>query len=427
MSEFDVVVVGARVAGATLAIRLAMGGLTVALVDKADPATPPEVPSCPIMYASAVELFDEIGFVESKYQHAATRVHKGVVGFEGYFQATIPVPKLFGRDYLYGFDRGKFDGALWDHVATVPGVTRLAGFTVQELIRDDADRVVGVTGRDKHRASQQLTARLAVVGADGRHSLIARKAGARVIEDRSIKTSTIHFAEWENVAPATPDGEPALQIVSTGRGVNVLFFPSSPGRIHVATQVRSDRANVDGDADAYYARHLESLATVRQRLAGARQISPVRGVRKIANRYREVGGPGWLLVGDALHHKDPVDGQGIHDALVEGRELSALLIALHKKQLGWSELLLRYQHEVTVATRAMFEATMKRLERDFYADPPPLLIRTLLRWALQDPEYQRRFLMFLARAIPPHRFRTPRLMAGVIARGLARDARALWS
>ncbi|HEY3806369.1 MAG TPA: FAD-dependent monooxygenase [Kofleriaceae bacterium] len=427
MPVFDVVVVGARVAGASLAIRLAQGGLSVALVDKADPSSAPEVPSCPIMYASAVELFDEIGFVEDKYQHAATRIRKGVVGFEGYFQATIPVPKLYGRDYLYGFDRGKFDGALWDHVATVPGITRRAGFTVQDLVRDDADRVVGVLGRDKHGEPERLEARLAVIGADGRHSLIARKAGARVLDDRSVKTSTIHFAEWENVAPGTPDGEPVLQIVSTGRGINVLFFPSSPGRIHVATQVRSDRADIDGDADAYYARHLDSLATVRQRLAGARQIGPVRGVRKIANRYREVGGAGWLLVGDALHHKDPVDGQGIHDALVEGRELAALLIKLHRRQLTWSELLLRYQHAVTAATHAMFEATMKRLERDFYVDPPPLLIRTLLRWALQDPEYQRRFLMFLARAIPPDRFRTPRLMAGVIARGLARDARALLS
>jgi hypothetical protein len=71
----------------------------------------------------------------------------------------------------------------------------------------------------------------------------------------------------------------------------------------------------------------------------------------------------------------------------------------------------------------MFQSTMKRLVRDLYSDPPPLMIWTLLRWALEDPEYQRRFLLFLTRTIPPERFRTPSLMATVTVRGMLRDLR----
>ena len=423
--EYDVIIVGARPAGASLAARLGAQGITVLLVDKARFPSLPEVPSCPIMYASSMALFDEIGFDESKYVQATTRVHKGIVAFEGYFQATLDVPRVQGRDYLYGFDRAKFDNLLWEHLAAFPSVTRRSGFTVHDVTRDERGRVTGIEGSPEGEPRQRVTARIAVVGADGRHSLIARKVGARVVEEQAEHTSTIHFAEWEGLQPATPDGTPALHIVSTGRGWNVLFFPSSQGRVNIATHVRSDRAKVDGDPAEYYLGKLRELPSVQKRLSGARQVGPILGVRKIANRYRQAGGPGWVLVGDALHHKDPIDGQGFHDVLVEAKLLAALLVEHRAERLGWQTLLSRYRGEVWNATHAMFESTMERLARDLYQDPPPAKIKTLLRWALTDRQYQQRFLLFLTRAIEPHEFRTPRLMAGVIARGLARDARRL--
>jgi flavin-dependent dehydrogenase len=418
---FDVIIVGGRPAGASLACRLAQRGLSVLVVDKASFPSPPEVPCCPIMYSSAVELLDEIGFDESKYAAAATRIHRGVVGFEHYFQVTIQVPMTRGRDYLYGFDRAAFDGALWDHMQSFPGVTARPGFAFGELLRDAGGRVCGIEGGVHGRPREQLRARLAVVGADGRHSLVARRAGAATVEEQVQHTSTIHFAEWDDVAPVGDDGEPALHIVSTGRGKNVLFFPSSHGRISVATHVRSDRANVAGDAEAYYAAQLSGLPTVQRRLARARRVGPLLGVRKIANRYREVGGPGWILVGDALHHKDPIDGQGVCDALMSARDLAALLGELHEGRIPWQTMLARYRSRVMAETYSRYQSTMKRLARDLYSDPPPWMIRTVVRWTLEDPEYQRRFLLFLTRCIAPSEFRTPRLMLGSLARGASKD------
>ena len=419
--RYDVVIVGGRPAGASLACRLGARGLSVLVVDKAEFPSLPEVPSCPIMYSSAMALLDEIGFSEAKYRHAATRIHSGIVGFEGVFHARLRVPLTHGRDYLYGFDRRAFDAALWDHAGTMSSVTRRAGFAVRDLLRDGTGRVTGVEGK----RGERIHARLAVVGADGRHSLVARRANARVVEERNTFTSTIHFAQWESVAPATDDGEPVLQIVSTGRGRNVLFFPSAEGRINVATHARSDRVQTGGDAQAYYLAQLGSLATVQRRIAGAHQIGPLLGVRRIANRYLEAGGPGWVLVGDALHHKDPVDGQGIYDALVEARHLAHLIEDHAQGRIGWDDLIARYHRATLTATHRMFEATMERLKRDLYTDLPPLVIKTLARWSLQDPEYQRRFLLVLSRAMPPDGWRTPAFMARVAARGLLRDLRAL--
>jgi 2-polyprenyl-6-methoxyphenol hydroxylase-like FAD-dependent oxidoreductase len=425
-TEYDVVIVGGRPAGASLAARLGARGLSVLVVDKAQFPSHPEVPSCPLMYSGAMEMLDEIGLHEETYQSAATRIHAVMVSFEGHFQATLPIPMTRGRDYLYGFDRARFDHLLWDHLARFPSVTRRSGFAVSGLVRDADGRVTGIEGASKGGGRERIGARVAVVGADGRHSLVARLAGARVVEDQAAHTSTIHFAEWEGLAPATPDGAPVIQVVSTGRGSNVLFFPSCDGHVMVGTHVRTDRVVVGGNAQSYYLGRLRSLATVRGRIEGARQVGPLFGIRRIANRYREHGGAGWVLVGDALHHKDPLDGQGIYDALTGARHLAGLLVARHEGRVSWEALLDRYHRAVLAETHGMFATSMERLARDFYSDPPTLMIRTVMRWALQDPEYQRRFLLLLARTIPPEKWRTPSFMAGVIARGVARDLRGLF-
>ncbi len=420
-ATYDVIIVGGRPAGAALAARLGAGGMTVLVVDKASFPSGPEVPSCPILYQKALLLLDEIGFTEDLYAHAITPARSGVLVFSGYFEARLAVPRMFGRDYICGFERAGFDAALWEFLGRFPSVTRRAGFRVDDVTRDASGRVTGIVGGAEGQPQERLEARLCVIGADGRHSMIARKVNAKITADHGERTSTCHFADWVGLAPHADEVGPILQIVTRARGVSVLFFPSANGRITIATHVRSDRADTGGDPQAYYMRHLESFPEVRRRIAGARQVSPLLGVRKIGNRYRESGGPGWLLIGDAVHHKDPVDGQGVYDALVEGKRLASLLLAAHGGALAWSELVPAYTRALMEETGGMFAATMQRLERELYQEPPALLLRTVMRWLIQDPGYHRRFFAFLAREIPPENWLGPGLVAGAVARGILRD------
>ncbi len=424
---YDVIIVGGRPAGASLAARLGARGLSVLLVDKASFPSAPEVPSCPVLYPRAMQLLDEIGFTEDRYAHASTPVGAAALVFEPYFSARLTVPRMFGRDYIRGFDRAGFDAALWDHVGGFAGVTRRAGFRVDDVTRDEHGRVDGIVGAEEGSASERLRARLCVVGADGRHSLVARKVHARVTLDRSERTSTAHFAEWEGLAPYPGADATILQIVTRARGTSVLFFPSAGGRVHVTTHVRSDRVDTGGDPQGYYMRQLGSFAAVRQRLAGARQVGPLLGVRKIANRYREVGGPGWLLVGDAVHHKDPVDGQGVYDALIEAKRLAELLLAAHVGALTWDALVPAYARALEEETGAMFRATMQRLERELYQEPPALLMRTVMRWLIQNPAYHRRFFAFLGREVSPENWLKPGLIVRSALRGVLGDVRGLFA
>lgn len=421
---YDVIIVGGRPAGASLAARLGARGVRVLIVDRADFPSPPSVPSCPVIYASAMRLLEEIGVDEARFAEGAVRVRHLTVEVGDRYCVPFEMIEAHGRDYVYSIDRAPFDHALWEHLARYPSVTRRARFAVVDLLRDEAGRVIGIEGRAEGAPSERIRAGC-VVGADGRFSLVARKAGARITEDYPDRTSTVHFADWEGVAQISSATRPRVIIHATCRGLNVMFFPTASGRTTICTHARSDRADVGGDAEAYYLRTLRAVPAVRRRIEVGRRVGPLLGVKRVANRYHEHGGPGWALVGDALHQKDPLDGQGIYDALIEGKLLDEALAGWLAGARSFEQALARYGASVREATHGMFLATMERLQRELYDEPSEVTIRTLMRWMLANPEYQRRFLQLLTRAIPPEGWLPPTVVPGAVLRGAIADLRRL--
>lgn len=418
--QYDVIIVGGRPAGASLATRLGARGIDVLVIDRADFPSAPAVPSCPLIYPSTMHLLDDMGVEEAVYARSALPVREIAIEFGSHFTVPITMIDVLGRDYVYSLDRAQFDRALWDNLARYPSVTRRARFSFVDLVRDETGRVIGIEGHDEGAETVRIGARC-VVGADGRFSMVARKAGARVTEDYPDCTSTVYFAEWEGVRDLPGSGDPGVLLHATGRGLNVMFFPLPGGHTTVCTHARADRVDVHGHADVYYRETLAGLPSVRRRLEGAKQVTPLLGLKRIANRYYDFGGPGWMLVGDAVHQKDPVDGQGIYDALLETKILSEVLAAWLTGTTSFDTALSRYRERVLAETHPMFLATMTRLQRELYDEPPEAVIRTMVRWLLNDPEYQRRFLQFLSRAIPPSSWLPPSLMPAAALRGALGD------
>ena len=154
-------------------------------------------------------------------------------------------------------------------------------------------------------------------------------------------------------------------------------------------------------------------------------MTPVIGIKNVGNRYLDLAGPGWVLVGDAAHHKDPVDGQGIYDALIGSKILAEALADVCAGATGFEAAIARYRERFYRETHPMFLATMERLRRELYAEPPELVIRTVMRWLLTDPEYQRRFIQFLSRDIPAEGWLPPSLVRGAALRGALGDLRRI--
>ena len=61
MTHYDVIIIGGRPAGASLAVRLAKGGLKTLVLDRATFPSKPAVPSMPLILPHTLQLLDEIG------------------------------------------------------------------------------------------------------------------------------------------------------------------------------------------------------------------------------------------------------------------------------------------------------------------------------------------------------------------------------
>jgi 2-polyprenyl-6-methoxyphenol hydroxylase-like FAD-dependent oxidoreductase len=210
-------------------------------------------------------------------------------------------------------------------------------------------------------------------------------------------------------------------IHATGRGLDVLFFAMPGGRFSINTHERADRVHVDLDAEGYYHGVLRRLPEVARRLDGARRVSDIVGIKRIGNAYRQASGPGWALVGDALHYKDPVDGQGIYDGLIGAKHLDIALAGWLAGAVDWAPAMDAYAAAVRAETHAMFRATVDRLRRELYQEPPPFIARTLIRWTLTDPVYQDRFVRLLGRSVRAEDWSPPGLIRGAVLRGIRRD------
>lgn len=364
-------------------------------------------------------LLDEIGIDEADYadEHACMRALH--VELAGAFTAVMRVPSLAaGRDYVRGVDRYSFDDLLWRKLERFPSVERRSGFAVTNVIRRD-HRVVGIVGGSKGERPREITARC-VVGADGRFSLVARKVGAEVIEDAPEHTSTVYFANWSGVKPIH-HAYSAGYVYATARGLDVLFFAMPDGRWSINTHARSDRVRINGDAERYYLDTLRSIPRVWQYIDRAERVSPIIGIKQIGNGYRRPSGPGWVLVGDALHYKDPADGQGIYDALIEAKLLDAALARWHSEESSWDAAMAQYRRDVWAATHSMFVVTTTRIKRELYSEPPMPIVRTVMRWMMTDPAYGEAFLRVQGRDCPPELLLSKSLAGGAALRGLGRD------
>lgn len=388
------------------------------IVDRATFPSLPAVPSSPTVHSGSMKLLDEIGVPEESYAHRDARMRAFHLEMAGLYTIEIKVPRMSGRDFTCGVDRLTLDEALWKNLARFPSVERREAFHVTDLIRE-GERVIGIEGGPPGEARRRITAGC-VVGADGRFSGVARRVGSEIVLEDDVHTSTVYYADWCG-ARATDEAYPYGYVFTTARGLDVLIFAMPDGKLSVNTHARSDRVQIGGDPERYYHETLRSLGPVWRRLERGERVTPVVGVKKIGNGYRKASGPGWVLAGDAVHYKDPVDGQGIYDALIGAKLLDRALAVWCAGARSWEETMAVYTSELWAATHPMFVATTDRLRRELYEEPPLAVMKTMIRWTLSDPVYQDTFLRVLGRELPATAMSSRAMMAGAIARGALRD------
>lgn len=311
-ASYDAIVVGARVAGSTVASLLGDRGARVLLIERV------RFPSTTI----STHFFRGSGLV-------------GVLGRLGILDQVLALgcPPL-RREWSFGFGspgpeegppqgpgeagfclsvrRAPLDHLLRERAGRAATVEIAQPASVRSLILDGG-RVAGVTiDLDGHPTD--VRARI-VIGADGRRSLVAREVGAAA--ERTVEPlRTLYYryvAGWRGPGEEEPD---AAEFSLNGDEM-AYVFPSDDGLACVgvsapAAAFPAFRSAPGGELD----RRLRGHPGLSERLATTHAVGRVAGGRPEPSWMRTGAGPGWALVGDAGVHQDPWTGEGMDHAAV---------------------------------------------------------------------------------------------------------------
>ncbi|XVV00803.1 NAD(P)/FAD-dependent oxidoreductase [Actinosynnema sp. CA-248983] len=390
---YDVIVVGARCAGAPTALLFARRGYRVLLVDRGK--FPSDKLSTLYIQQPGVARLAKWGVLDAVrasgcppldhvvYELGDVRVEGCSTGVDGHRAAYAP-----RRDVL--------DQILVD-AAVAAGVEFRDDCRVTELCRD-GDRVVGVRCDGGARGSTREDAAL-VVGADGMRSAVADLVGAPKTTEHPPLTCA-YYTYWRG-----PKTHFEMYEGDTGW---VSAVPTNDELVLVAAyapQHRFDEIRLDAWR-SYLDLVRLNAPKLHAQVLRAEQAGKLHGTGDQQNFFRLAHGPGWALVGDAGHHKDSLTARGISDAFMQAE----LLVETVADAVGDPERL----------DAALAEYDRVRVERLSENYAATLLIaqeearpkrRALLAAVGTSPELTTRYFDAVAGVVPVRELYTPELMA----------------
>jgi flavin-dependent dehydrogenase len=333
--HYDVVIAGARCAGAATAMLLARQGARVLLLDRSRYGT--DTLSTHALMRGAVLQLHRWGLLPRVIAAGTPPVRSATFHLPGAVSTVLIKPR-HGVEALYAPRRTVLDAILVDAARSAGADVRF-GASVTGLRRNRAGRVAGITGR-VGAARLEASADL-VIGADGRRSTIARCVGAgaahvapasSAVIYRYVRDDATAGYHWHFAAGS------AAGVIPTNDGLACVFAATSAERL---------RRGLDGGAAAVLRRILAKAAPeLADRLDHHRASSPARVFPGLTGYLRDAAGPGWALVGDAGYFKDPITAHGITDALRDAEILARVVTsegpgAVSRYQAERDELSLR--------------------------------------------------------------------------------------
>jgi len=325
---FDVIVVGARVAGAATAMLLARQGLKTLLVDH-QRANTDALSTHALMRAGVLQL---ARWRLLEHVVAASTPPIGRTTFVyGDEPIVITIKPSDGVDALYAPRRTVLDPILVS-AAVDAGAEVHHQTTVTDLMRR-GDRVVGVRAETCAGQPVELRARL-VVGADGIRSTVANRTGAPFTRLGRHASATT-YGYWSGL---DTNGYEWIFRPNAASGI----IPTNDGQTCVFASAPADRIQRGGTG---VIREIVAQGSreVARRLSSA---TPPMGTRTWPGHrgfIRRSHGPGWALVGDAGYYKDPISAHGITDALRDAELLARSILTCFADDASERDALADYE------------------------------------------------------------------------------------
>jgi 2-octaprenylphenol hydroxylase len=372
--HFDIVIAGAGIIGATMALALADTGLQILLLDARpeSPATDRNAdqfdPRVSAITHASQRLFESLGAWSAMQQRLCAYTHMHVREADGTGQIDFDASEIHAESIGHIIENSVIVAALEQSLSGIANINRRfnAQVSAYSIVCDAGP---GVGAKLTLTDGQSITAAL-IIAADGANSALRGMAKIRVRD-----WDYGHHAIVTTVRTERGHGQTARQIF---RNDGVLaFLPlchDSQQYSSIVWSLQPARATAVmalSDHDFCEALSLASEHWSGQVLSTARRLSfPLR--QRHAVEY--VRGP-LVLIGDAAHSIHPLAGQGANLGL---QDAQALASELHRavrtgRPLHDTVILSRYQRQRQPANLAMM-AAMEGF-RHLYADQP-----LMLRW-----------------------------------------------
>lgn len=270
--------------------------------------------------------------------------------------------------YCLSVRRAPLDDLLLRRARTAATVDVSQPASVVDLIYAD-DRVTGVRLREHDRV-RDVKARL-VVGADGRHSFVARAVDSVPVRIESpARTLYYQYVRgWQG-----PDGAPPDAAEFSLRGDELAYvFPSDSGLTCVAVSAnKAEFAAFRAAPREELARRLRRHPRLNDRLERTEAVGRAAGGPPEANWVRDPFGPGWALVGDAALHQDPWTGLGMDMASTHAAFLADSIVDWFSGRSSEAEAFDRYHRaRDDHALEAFGETVGLAPDLSALAQPPP--------------------------------------------------------
>ena len=404
---YDAIIVGGRVAGATTALLLAEQGRSVLLLDK--DRFPSPVLSTHVFFTDSLDIFERIGVLDEILAINAPRLTRMQFPYvQGEF------PEVNGCDYALCIRRETLDTIPLDACKRHPNIdvhteTRVTGLTW------DGERVDGVRYQPRGFSEESTASARIVIGADSRHSLVAREVRAEAYDEVPPL-----FAWYYGYFRDVPLDEPPSVFAARTSLPEVeaeyaaaFVFPCDDNLTLVGFGVQRDRFDAfREDHRGNYFKGLQTLPEVMDRLCDADLEGSIVGTGDLPNFLRTPAGPGWALVGDAGCHKDPHTIQGMGDAVRSAVILSEELDAWFSGEKDESEAGRDYHQRRDADLKPMYDFTTNRLQAQLDED----VWDAFQALTHEDTDVARMRIGATSHAIAPSTVYTPEAVQRIVSR-----------
>jgi 2-polyprenyl-6-methoxyphenol hydroxylase-like FAD-dependent oxidoreductase len=407
--DYDAIIVGARCAGSPTAMLLAQKGYRALVVDKA--TFPSDTMSTHFIHPPGVASLERWGLLDRLAATGCPPVTTYSFDFGPLAVSGSPRP-IDGVAVGYCPRRTVLDKILVD-AAVDAGVELREGFTVDEILADNGT-VTGIRGHEKGGAAVTERAKV-VIGADGRHSLVAKAVKPEEYEQRRSHLA-MYYAYWSDLPSKgfetiiRTENRRGWACLPTNDDLTVVPFGWPVEEFH------QNRKDVEGN----FFKTMELAPEFAERVRAAKRETKFIGSAELPGYVRKPFGHGWALVGDAAYHKNPITAMGINDAFRDAELLVGALDDAFSGRRSYEEGMRDYQQTRDQEALPVYEFT------DEFAQlqpPPPEMVQLLA--AMQgNQDAMDGFISVQAATLPAPEFFSPenteRIMAD--ANGAARSA-----